>query len=179
MNSRIRWWIYSDFAISLNQWEFKKKIGNDKWLRELSFSFYFLCLFRSNSIFFRVFTSKLLFLSRELTFYSLSSSRAHFILRELFTIFYASSLRIHYLLREMKSPRSRINFQRTIYFRNSLSIHFEFTIFFAHSFIIHFLFREFTLDSLAFSRIRIYSLSSSRIHYWSISLLREFTLNSL
>ena len=136
------------------------------------FSFYFV-----NSLWiifsFRAFTYSFI------VFFALSFSRIHFILRELFTIFYASSLRIHYLLRKTKSPRSRIDFQRTIYFRNSLSIHFEFTIFFAHSFIIHLLFREFTLDSLAFSRIRIYSLSSSQIHYWSISLLREFTLSSM
>ena len=84
---------------------------------------------------------------------------------------------------------------------NSLSssrFHFEFTIFFANSLLIHFLhrestwssclFREFNSNSLLFSRIHFQPTSISRINFWfpiffanSLSiyyLFREFTANS-
>ena len=136
MNSQKRWWIYSDFAISVvNQWEFTKNIG--KWLRKLSISFYFCVNSDRIRYFFRVFTSKLLFF-RELTFNLLSFPRIHFILRELFTIFYATLLRIHYLLRDF--TKTSLSFAQ---------IHFEFNKFFANSLRIRYLLREYTSFEVA------------------------------
>ena len=77
-----------------------------------------------------------------------------------------SSLWIHHLFREFTfNLRSHLQF---IFFANSqspLRIHFEFTIFFANSLWIHF-FRELTLNSLSIPRIHWkFSLNSIRYEF--------------
>ena len=124
------------------------------------------------------------YILHELTFNSQSFARVHF----KSTIFCANSIWIHYLSHELRinslSSRefnfnllfwARIYYVLTIVFAINFefsifgAFHFKSTVILSNNFSIHFLFREFTWNSLPFSRIQFQSTilcaNSISIHF--------------